>query len=437
MDIAALRARQQQARENAASNNGPGWFGLKEPGHFLVYICRASSDMAQMPIFGPVYVHYKVGRGDNRKMHLCLAQNEWLWSDEFRAALDTANAARRADGKEEWVVNLPTQADCPTCAEMTNIETTYTDKELEDMKAQEFWALNVILWAKEDVNHTSRIEVPPTDRVIQMYLAKPSIAMAGSKGNKAIADILCEMDVTDPKGATLVVLTRTGTEWKSTRYAVAADLATTRSPIVLDKHVKALLADTEPGQPSNLLGNLARLLRSPDSVRDLINPPTTNVPVSRGNGQPACYGKSCDPDDAECVACPFRAPCSKICGVREPGSEEVESPVQQVRQPQRAAPVNKPAPTSAAPQQPVQQTPASRPAPGGANPSRPASRPAPTTPARPATTAPVVTGRPAAPAVRSAAPVDDFAEELEGDEPSAEVDDLEAELDAAIAQGQK
>lgn len=383
IDLNRFRAAREEAeakmKDRDAGAKGPGFWKAKDPGFHGIFVCPPSDDMDGFPFLGGldgVFVHYQVGT-ENR-MHICLAEdNAVVWSDPMSDALDRLNATRARNGKPEWVVKLDAGDGCPTCAECRDHDSSHSEEKRKSMGRNQLWLHNVIPWWVMGLTGGKRIEEAAKE--IRPW-------WASYKQWKGICDVITlNGDVTDPTNATLTVIKRTGKAFHDTRYEVSSDAESLRSPMTLPKPLRSLLASsTGPGGVNNLYALTAGLIRSADSVADILRgaPVSATKTVVAAQGKPSCFEADCDPSDRECQACPHKVACASACGVSVPGEMQT-APKLLMPEARPAAPEGKPAPSASAPRV---ATPAPIPAPIPASASipAPARAPAPAVKAKPA-----------------------------------------------------
>jgi hypothetical protein len=378
IDLERFRVAREEAeakhKDKEYGDRGPGFWKADEPAFHAIFIAPPSEDMDLFPFLGGmdgVFVHYKVGASN--RMCLCLADdNVALWSEAMQSALDWTNEARRERGKPEWAVDsLDPSEGCPVCQEILDSETTYDELKLEDMGRKQLWLHNVIPWWVMSLTGGKR-------REIESKLLRPW--WASYKQWRGVCDLISlNGDITDPMQGVLTIVKRTGKEFKDTRYELAADGDTLRTPLVIPKPLRALVAKTTmPGGENNLYMVAAGLVRSADAVRDLLRGSnTTSKTVATGEpGVPVCFQADCDPEDIDCRRCPYKGDCAEACGVEVPPDVEGEEAVVPVTAKPAARPV--PRPPRAAESRAVIEKPASsaKPAPAPVPRPKPVARPA-------------------------------------------------------------
>ncbi|KKW46026.1 MAG: hypothetical protein UY96_C0010G0041 [Parcubacteria group bacterium GW2011_GWB1_56_8] len=305
IDFAAWnRAKAQRPQETGGFKKGDGDLWKIPSGTTVVVICPPTLAMGGIPLIQTAS-HYDLG-ADN-KAAMCLGpENLGLWADATQSYLQQ---------RSEPLV-LSANCDCPVCRYLEALSPEETamisPKKLKSMRCSLRFFLSVIPWATYSPEGV--VPLPEAER-------KPRPLSVNANLGHQIEDLFANtggVDPTDPARAWLVRFVsskaRRGTyEWVD--YRAEWDVSSIQAPLALPKPQRYALAEAQKvGGVCDLHRLIAAFVRGPDEIHAwLTGVEAAATSTIATDAQPACYGRGHEKEDATCIACPFQAPCAKIC----------------------------------------------------------------------------------------------------------------------------
>jgi hypothetical protein len=310
IDINAFRKHRKEAKAERRSQDNT-LYTFPE-GTTVIYVAPPTKAMEPLP-FVEVGIHYAVGPGKGKPVVCLSPDNDAVWHDLVAAILRKRKI--EIDPKRGCGVCREIESDIPMAG--------LTDEKIDRMSIKSPARIYPMVPMFEIDDDNNRIPLPDPERIPRLVMASPVV-------HDTICDIIeSEGDITRPDAAVLVRVRRTGTG-TDTRYKVAVDSETLKTPMRIPKPIRFLVekAVVEGGScdPYSIVGAFAK---GHDTIEKLLKGESveTRRAAEPEAGKPPCFGVDCDPDEPDCMACEFKVDCAGECGVAVPGEDEPAKPV--------------------------------------------------------------------------------------------------------------
>jgi len=292
VNVGAMRKDKEE--RDAAAKRGTDWFNI-QAGETLLYICPPCRDDDELP-YAQLVVHYGIGPKNRMLPSLDTRVNKILADPRVTAVMEARDGFEVPDASTV----------CPISKEWERLDAAGDEKAREDIKRNNRFLFNVIP-IRHRKTKTDDWEELPADKVLPM--------LCGKMVWEGVLEVFFEEgDITDPRKAILVRVTKTGA-LMATRYKVAADSASIREPVRLNKSQKAscreALAEGGTGDFYKMIGEM--VMDAP-GVERLLAGVEEEAGEESVEEPPSCFGQDYEPDDDEdCGKCPFRGLCAPKC----------------------------------------------------------------------------------------------------------------------------
>jgi hypothetical protein len=293
--------------EVASSTGGGGDFWNVDEGEYLVYLHGQNYPDDDHELTGPynfieTVFHYGVGGKKGGQVCLNSVINPVLNHPKVKEFL----AARKTP------IDLGKKSKCPVCEAIADGDVP--DDQAERMKAQTKWLFGTtpMFYRKTKGNEWSKLKF------------EPMVLIAGVTVFNDITGEMIDLsprDLSDPKKAILLQLSRKGKDFNNTKYKVKAE----RDDTKLDKgQRKIILKAIAPDGPCDLFKVLANLTKTYDALNAQLTGVDVDVEDGEEDDDPSCFGTGFEEDDEDCDECEVREDCRKKVEGGEDEEEEEE-----------------------------------------------------------------------------------------------------------------
>jgi len=292
-------------RTDVSKRTSGGSYWKIPEGESLIYVhpqCYEDDnfEMTKDLNFIELSVHYGVGNKGAGYACLDLEKNKVLLHPIIRKFLSE---------RERDAFKITKNQSCPICEA---IQSGALSGERANVKIQFLFGVTPMFF-----------RLTKGDKFEKLSQFEPSILIAGPGIFKDITAVLVDFDgedITNPDGAILVRVERTGKGWGNTRYKIDSDRISAKNPIKLDKGQKiALEKAIAPGGTCDLFRVASSMIKSPETLVGLIAGVEVETQSPEEESHKSCYGVYFDPKDKECKS------CEEVDGCRTAKSSKIET----------------------------------------------------------------------------------------------------------------
>jgi hypothetical protein len=283
--------RKDKEQRDAASKRGADWYNIPS-GETLMYICPPCRDEDSLP-YCQLIVHYGIGPKNRMLPSLDLGINKILTDPRVLAIMEARDGFKVPDKDTK----------CPISTEWERLDAAGDETARDDIKRNNRFLFNIIPWAHRK-GKTDDWEQLPKDKAMPMMTGK-------TVWDGVLEVFFDEGDITDPRKAILVKVTKTGTGM-STRYSVSADSASIREAVRLNKSQKAACrAALTEGGSGDFYKMIGEMVVDAPGVERMLAGVEEEAAAEETDESPSCFGQDYEAeDDEDCGKCPWRGLCS-------------------------------------------------------------------------------------------------------------------------------